>query len=156
MAIRTEPSPFPVRSAGAGITPPTDYRARRPVMSSTLLADTVDLMRLLERRLEGRHCQEPGSALAAIDRLEAWARARPWEVPSAAVEKADRLLQTAEHAYSTIAAAGWIESLPDEILALIDRRRPGYVTDRPAEGLDDGGFERLAPVPVPRRRSSDR
>jgi hypothetical protein len=150
MAIRAQRTPFPVRAAGDGLTPSTDSYVRRAVLSTTVLADTVDLMRQLERRLEGRHCQEPDAALAAIERLEVWARARPWEVPPTVVDRADRILQTAEHAYSTISAACWIESLPEEIFALLDRRRHGYIADRAAEaaGVD-------AP-PVLRRRASDR
>ena len=150
MAIRSEPATFPVRSAGDGLTPVTAFHVRRPVLSTTVLADTVDLMRLLERRLDGRHCAEPEAAQAALDRLEIWARARPWEVPPVVVEKVDRLLRTAEQAYSTISAAGWIESLPDGIFALLDRRRPAYIADRSAE---EAGVER---PPVPRRRASDR
>jgi hypothetical protein len=156
MAIRSAPVTFPVRSAGDGLTPPTESHVGRPVLSTTLLADTVDLMRQLERRLEGRHCQEPEAALAALERLEVWARARPWEVPPTVVQKADRILRTAEHAYSTISAACWIESLPDEILALLDRRRPGYLIDRAAEEPDVPGVARIGTAPVPRRRASDR
>ena len=173
MMIRETRATFPVRSAGDGLTPTTDFHVRRPVMSTAVLADTVDLMRLLERRLDGRHCQQPEAAQAAFERLEVWARARAWEVPASVVVKADRVLQTAEHAYSTISAACWLESLPDEILGLLDRRRPACIAARSAvaagaaAALDSPGVVVTARaaqaakrgvevVRAPRRRASDR
>lgn len=156
MAIRADPVTFPVRSAGDGLTPATAFHVRRPVLSTTVLADTVDIMRQLERRLDGRHCEEPAAAQTDVERLEVWARARPWEVPATVVEKVDRILQTAEHASSTISAACWIESLPDEIFALLDRRRPRYIADREAEETDVVGVARIEAAPMPRRRATDR
>jgi hypothetical protein len=159
MVMTTGRSTFPVRSAGGGLTQETAFQVDHPVMSSTVLADTVDLMRLLERRLEGRHCEEPETTQAALGRLEAWARARPWEVPPRVVEKVDRVLQAAEQAYSTISAAGWIESLPDEICDLLDRRRPAFVAPRSAAAAEAERVESVAGAVggrSPRRRASDR
>ena len=146
MAITTGRPMFPIRSAGDGLSPTTAFHVHRPVMSTTVLADTVDAVLLLERRLSARGCERSESAVAALGRLEVWAHARPWEVDPQLVEKADRILRTAEQAYSTISAACWIESLPDEIFDLLDRRRSSPHAE--ASGAPEAGGS-------PHRRATD-
>jgi len=144
MVINADRSTFPVRSAGGGLTRVAALPEARPITSAAILADAVDVERLLDRRLSARQCGCREVARDGLERLEAWARARPWELPESAVEKADRILRSAERAESTISAAGWCESLPDRILELLERRHPGEA----AEGPDGAGR--------PLRRATDR
>ena len=147
MVMTAGRSTYPVRSAGDGLTPATPFHSRRPVTSTTILADALDVIVLLERRLTARHCSGDDAAIASLGRLETWVRARPWEITPEVVERADRILHTAEHAESTISAACWLESLPTEIFDLLDRRKPGARPE--AEGVTSG-------APTPHRRASDR
>ena len=141
----------PARSAGDRLMPATPPYERRPIMSTTVLADAVDVERLLDRRLSARHCGRSESTATALRRLEVWARARPWELAPQVVARADRILRAAERAESTISAASWLESLPEEICDLLDRRRPGAGTWAPA-----GTFTERSGVVASGRRATDR
>lgn len=112
-------------TSGRTVPPEATARSAVPVPSTAILEQAVEVERMLERRLAAHEDGRPSISAGGVERLEVRARARAWAVPPVVVQRADRILHAAANAEATISATCWCESLPDEILDLLERRRPG-------------------------------